>query len=284
MRFGLLAFLAAAAALADNRVQDPGAPWPGTVEMPRAAAMGGAHAAIATSNDALTVNPAGLAQTRRYHLEVDGLYDSTFPAQAILVSMVDSVSSPAATGLLFSRWASGQPSGRGEGWSLGFGYAGAVGAGVYAGGETKFLRFHTPAGLVSKFAQDVGLLSHSGSFSVAAVVQNISTDQIPLFPLTATGAIAWGTDANWHLAFDYKADLSDTSHVKSRAALGGEALVGDSIVLRAGGTRDVTANEWWISAGLGILTEKGGLHVTWRRRVEGPYDQFFEAGLTIYLE
>ena len=34
--------------------------------------MGGAHAAIASGNDALSVNPAGLALGRKYHLEVDG--------------------------------------------------------------------------------------------------------------------------------------------------------------------------------------------------------------------
>ena len=33
-----------------------------------------------------------------------------------------------------------------------------------------------------------------------------------------------------------------------------------------------------------ILTEKGGLQIVWRRKVEGSFDQFFEAGLTLYLE
>ena len=87
MRRALLFALLSSAALADNRVQDPGSPWPTTVDTPRATAMGGAHTAIATGNDALVVNPAGLSQVRRYHFEVDGLYDSKFPAQAILVSL-----------------------------------------------------------------------------------------------------------------------------------------------------------------------------------------------------
>ena len=81
MRLALLAFLLCAAAHADNLVTDRGAPWPTTVDMPRATAMGGAHAAIATSNDALTVNPAGLAQSKRYHFELDGVYDARWPAQ-----------------------------------------------------------------------------------------------------------------------------------------------------------------------------------------------------------
>src|SRR5207248_5272333 len=144
MRCALALLLGAGAAFADNRVQDPGAPWPTSVDTPRATAMGGAHAAIATGNDALAVNPAGLAQSRRYHFELDGLYDSRYPAQAVLASLVDSASGPVASGLLWSRWASGQPSGRGEGWSVGFGYSGAIAQNLFLGGETKFLRYHTP--------------------------------------------------------------------------------------------------------------------------------------------
>ena len=51
--------------------------------------MGGAHIAIATGNDALTVNPAGIPQQRRYHLELDGVMDPHFPAQALMVSVGD---------------------------------------------------------------------------------------------------------------------------------------------------------------------------------------------------
>src|SRR6267142_809025 len=172
MRRALVLLLAAGAAAADNRVQDPGSPWQTTVDTPRATAMGGAHAAIATGNDALAVNPAGLSQGRRYHLEVDGMYDSKFPAQAVLASLVDSVSSSAfASGALWTRWASGQPSGRGEGWSLGLGYSGAIGPGLFLGGETKYLRFHTPEGLVQKFAQDIGFLGRRGNFAWAAVIE-----------------------------------------------------------------------------------------------------------------
>jgi len=246
--------------------------------------MGGAHAAIASGNDALSVNPAGLALGRKYHLEVDGLYDSRYPAQAILVSIVDSVSSAVANGLQWSRWASGQPSGRGEGWSLGMGYAGAISQGLYLGGQTKFLRYHTPDGLQQRWAQDVGFLAKRGNFAWAAVWQNIATDKIPLFPLTATAGLAWGNDTDWHLSVDYRADLSDTSNVKNRAALGGELLVGEALALRGGLTWDATAKHWWVSAGVGLLTEKGGLQLVWRRRVEGPYDQFFEGGITIYFE
>ena len=284
MRLALLCLFICAAAQAENSIKDPGAPGPSTVDLSRASAMGGAGAAIATSNDALTLNPAGLSQTRRYHFELDGVYDSRFPAEGVLASIVDTASSPVGSGMLFSRWGSGQPNGRGEGWGLGFSYSTPIGQGLYSGGQTKFLRYRGPDGLVAKWAQDLGVLSKRGSFSWAAVVQNISTEKLPLFPLTGTVGFAWGEDTDWHLAFDYKADFSDSSHVKHKAATGLEVLVGESIALRGGLTWDASAHLWWASTGVGLLTERGGLQLVWRRRVSGGYDQLFEAGLTLYLE
>jgi len=68
--------------------------------------------------------------------------------------------------------------------------------------------------------------------------------------------VAWGTDADWHIAFDYKADLSDTSSVKNRLAGGLEVLVGDALALRSGVTWDTNAQQWWLSAGAGLLTRR----------------------------
>ena len=72
--------------------------------------------------------------------------------------------------------------------------------------------------------------------------------------------------------------------MKHKAALGAEVLIEDAIALRGGATWDGSAHLWWASAGIGFLTEKGGLQLVWRRRVSGSYDQFFMAGLTLYLE
>ena len=284
MRALLLVLLVALAARADNSATDPGAPFPGTIGMPRSLALGTADAAIATSNDALVNNPAGLAQTQRYHMEVDGAVDNRFPAQGVMASIVDSKSTPVASGILFSRWGSGQPAGRAEGWLLGFAYAYPAGA-FFVGGETKYLRFHTQDGLVQKVAQDIGLLARRGSISYAAVVQNIAFSSLgPLFPLTTTAAVAWGSDTDWHLALDYKADLSDISHIKNKFDGGIEYLIDQAFALRVGGTYDPNNKLAYFSAGIGILAEIGGVHLAFRRRIEGGFDQVLEAGFTLYLE
>lgn len=272
------------AARADHAATDPGAPFVHSIGMPRSTSLGGADAAIATSNDALLVNPAGLSQIQRYHFELDGAADWRFPAQGITASIVDSKSAPVASGILFSRWGSGQPAGRAEGFLLGFAYAYPAGA-FHVGGETKYLRFHTQDGLVAKVAQDIGLLAKRGSFSYAAVVQNISLSSLgPLFPLTTTAAVAWGSDVDWHLALDYKADLSDTNNIKNRFDGGLEYLAEQSVALRVGGTYDVTNKLTYLTAGLSVLAEYGGVHVAFRRRLQGGFDQVIEAGITVYLE
>ena len=64
-----------------------------------------------------------------------------------------------------------------------------------------------------------------------------------------------------------------------------EILAGDSIALRGGATWDATADLWWLSGGIGLLTDKGGGQLVFRRRLNGQgFDQLFMAGITLYLE
>lgn len=115
-------------------------------------------------------------------------------------------------------------------------------------------------------------------------MQNLSTEDIPLFPRTGTVGVAFGSDADYHLAFDYKIDLSDTAHLRHKLAAGLEVLLDQSIALRAGYTWSPTFGQHWVSAGVGLVTDKVGLSISWRRRVVGPLDQFLQAAVTLYLE
>lgn len=277
-----LALLAALPARAGG-VNDDGAPWLPQLELPRGLAMGGAHAAVATSNDAMTVNPAGLAQRKRYHLQVDGLYDVKFPASGFSASIVDSSSLMVGTGMMVQRFFVGEEGRRADGWIFGLAYAYPAGS-FYFGGETKYLRFTGPAGESRQFVQDLGILGAAGSFTWALVTQNLSTSVVPLFPPTATAAIALGSDGDYRLAFDWKTDLSDQQNLKHLGAAGLELVLDQSLVLRGGYTWSPTYGHHWISAGVGIVADKVGLSFAWRRRVSGPLDQVLQASITLYLE
>lgn len=279
---GLCALCASRTARAGG-AGDPGAFWPVNVEMTRASGMGGAHAAIATGNDAILVDPAGLAQTRRYHIEADGAFDTRFPGQGLIVSVADSTTLGAATGMVWQRWGAGTPDARGEGWLAGLGYAYNAGN-FYFGGLTRYYHFSGTYGEIQQFAQDASILMRQGDFSWALVTQNLSTTQVPLFPPTSTLGVAWGSDTDFHLAIDYKTDYTDFSNLKHKLAGGFEILVDRSLVLRAGYTWDVTNHLRWLSVGASLVTDRLGIHFALRRNLQQPLDQYLEGGLTLYLE
>jgi hypothetical protein len=282
----LLAFALAAgqAARAAGSVKDPGAPFLyTTVWMPRSTGMAGAHAAVATSNDAFLVNPAGLAQARRYHLEIDGALDPQFPGSGFIVTAVDASTLAVASGLMYARFSTGHLDGRGAGFLLGAAYAYDLG-GIYFGGVSKYLHFDGPDGQSYRFAQDVGLLLRRGNVSWAVTGQNLAWSNIPLFPPSTTFAVAIGSDADYHLALDYKLDLKDTSNVKHRLSAGYEMLIGQAFAPRIGFARDFTQGLSWFAVGFGLLTEKGGLQFAYQRRIQGGFEHIFEFGLTLYLE
>ena len=277
---------AAGAQSLDVRV--PSSPWLSNIEGPRATALGGAHSAAASGTDALLSNPAGLAAARGYHFEADGVLDGAFHTQGLIFGIADATSGPIATGLMYAHWGSGQDDGRAQGWLLGLGYAYQAGSFLF-GGVSKYLRFRIPVsdpaadGTAFMLVQDFGILTRRGDFGLALVVQNITLSSNPLFPLTATGGVSFGNDLSSHLAVDYKVDLHDLDHPQHKLAAGYEFVI-DAFALRAGGTYDVSNSLWWVSGGLGILTEKGKVQFAYRRRLSGGLDQVFEAGFTIYLE
>lgn len=281
----LIATVAAPAARADGfKADDPGAFWPGQVDLTRSSGMGGAHSAIATGNDALIINPAGLSQTKRYHFQLDAGFDSRSNARVYSLSVVDSSSIAAGSGLFFQNWTSGSnPDGRAIGWLGGIGYSYYTGN-FFFGGTTKYLRFNGSYGEIRQFVQDAGMLARTGDFAWSAVVQNLSTSAVPLFPLNSTIGVAWGSDSDWHLAIDYKTDLSNLDHLKHRLNSGLEILIDRAFVIRGGYSWDISNSIGAWSLGTSIVTEKLGLHAAWRRRLQGPLDQFFEFGLTFYLE
>src|SRR5689334_11365242 len=68
----------------------------------RSAGMGGAQRAVGTSNDTLTLNPAGMAVVPRYALELQYAYLPKLGLSHINISAVDSKSSPVAGGVAYT--------------------------------------------------------------------------------------------------------------------------------------------------------------------------------------
>jgi hypothetical protein len=266
---------------------DPGAPWIGQIDLTRATGMAGAMTAFASGNDALTVNPAGLALNHAYHFEIDGMDDVKFPAEGVMISVADSTTAiGVGSGFIFERWGAGQLGGRGEGWLGGISYSYAAG-GFLFGGTNHLLHFAGPDNAqIREFTEDLGLMTKAGSFNFGATLQNISLsfDNPPLFPLNLTTGIAYGSDTDWHLAADYKLDLSNSSNLRHTLSFGGEVILDQSLVLRSGYRWAITDQLGWLTFGASVVTEKLSVSVAFRRRVSGNLEQALEAGVTLFLE
>ena len=62
----------------------------------RSEAMGGAHRGLGTSNDAITLNPAGMMLTKRYSIDANYTYSKQDDLHHFSISLVDSKSGPVA--------------------------------------------------------------------------------------------------------------------------------------------------------------------------------------------
>jgi hypothetical protein len=137
----------------------------------RSLAMGGAHRGLGNSNESVWLNPAGMALTRRYSIDVQYNYGGADRLSHANASVVDSKSSPLAAGLSYTRdW--GNPSGVNPtinrthaGMAYGFNQVFAVGAtGHNVSGEfnldgkrEKFTDWSATAGVAASLGQTVGL-------------------------------------------------------------------------------------------------------------------------------
>lgn len=266
----------------------PGAPWIGQIGLTRSTGMAGATTAFASGNDAIVDNPAGLALTRSYHFQIDGMYDKKFPAEGVIVSIADGTTAAGVgSGMIFRRWGAGQLGGRGEGWMGGFSYAYASGAALF-GGTSHLLHFAGPDGsTIHNFTQDFGMMIHGSGLSFGATLQNVnvSFENLPLFPLTGAVGFAVGDDNNFHLSTDYKINFANTASLKHQLSFGGEVLFDKTLVLRSGLRWDVSDQLGWFTLGVSVITAKFGFGAAMRRRIYSDHmEQALEANITLFLE
>jgi len=287
-RFIYLAAILAAAQVRAGTADEPGAPWATQIDLTRGTGMAGAMTAFASGNDAITINPAGLALNHNYHFELDGMDDVKFPAEGVILSIADSTTAQGVgSGMIFERWGAGQLAGRGEGWLGGISYAYAQGSTLF-GGTTHYLHFAGPGGeTIHYFSEDIGVMEHGSNISFGATLQNInfSFDNMPLFPLTGAIGASVGDDSDFHLSADYKVNLADTSNLKHQLSFGGEMMFEKTLVLRTGYRWDVTDHLGWLTCGASIVTERFSFGAALRRRVHGDHmEQALEANVTLFLE
>ena len=242
-------------------------------------AMGGAHRGFGTANDTLIVNPAGMAITRRYNSQVQYGYNTQDHISRVLISAVDSSTSPLAAGLGYTReW--GNPSGVDLGMNrvymglayaltpgIAFGITGQNARGNFVEDDTRRRQnnFNGTAGAMVSLGQRIGL---------GAVYENfmrIKEDEV--MPST----IGLGASVNIFLATlaaDYVIDMRRGQKRARTFGVGAEVLVLQHLALRGGyrmghqTTAKVGPLKKFVTGGLGLVSHQAGLEVSAERGVE----------------
>jgi hypothetical protein len=199
------------------------------VQGARAIAMS-AYRGVAGGNDAIFVNAASLAASRRYSIETQWMLDRFGDSAAIHtlgVSVVDSQMSDVAGGGAFTRVLAGPWTGNLFHLAL----ATPVTAGLFLGAALKYQSLDGPAGDEMKAAN----VDASAYWRLARLVgigvsgyNLISTGHKTLQPRALGVGASIGDDRLFRLAADWRGDFDRRESLSSAYAVGGEYVVNDA--------------------------------------------------------
>ncbi len=245
----------------------------------RSLAMGGAHRGLGSSNEAIWLNPAGMALTKHYSIDLQYDYAGGDRLQHGNASVVDSKSSPVAAGVSYTRdW--GNPSGVnpsinrthvGMAYALGsmFALGGTVHniSGDYAvdGGRQSVTDWSGSAGAA---------LSLGGMAALGAVWHNIISPKNDRLLPPSLGFGAAVHVGGLAVASDVEINLRDDIHRRTAYHAGAEFFAMEMVALRGGwrvGASDPArtgADAQYVSAGIGLINEAYGLNYSLERSLE----------------
>ncbi|MHB1844540.1 MAG: hypothetical protein ACYCWW_06865 [Deltaproteobacteria bacterium] len=255
---------------------------PDAVAGPRSIAMGDAFRAVGTSNDAIVLNPAALAITQRY--EIDGFFGYAFSAPATYwnASIVDSTSTPVATGVSYTHLASGTTDERFSGSVLRLAFAVPLSEDIFIGLSGKWLNFGLADHADSITGDAALVIKPLEMLTLAAVGYNLIDVQSVLAPREVALAGAFGTDTSYNIAADIAANLS-TPNLVFDYHLGGEYLLAGLLALRGGWMYDGLLDSHFLSGGVGLVTPGIGVDFAYRQQLGGWDDRLIMLDVKFFL-
>ncbi len=249
----------------------------------RAIAMAYATRSIATSNDAIFLNPAGMAMLQRYNIDINYMHrfekNVAFPA----VSLVDSQSSSLAMGLGYSWERAIDKSFSNHHAYLAAAYQifrmlslGITLKYMYGGGE--LLDFH-------HFTGDVGLMFNPiAGLRIGLIGYNLIDvgDGDEYLPIMLGAGIGYQGES-FAAGFDFVANFYDKEDAKLRFSVGGEYTFAHMIPLRVGymWDEDDDIHRW--SIGTGVLFSFGALDIGFRQNAQNTKDCELVAAFRFFL-
>lgn len=239
---------------------------------------------VAAGNEGIWVNPGAIAARRRYSIESGGYVDrrgadtvSRFYGGSVLDSQTAEVAGA------FSYVRADENPNEGGVWTGVL--AGSIAEGLYLGLAGKYLSFKGPRN-TSAGTVDAGLFWQVADYvSVGAAAYNlVSIDNPSLAPLGYGAGVGIGSDRNFQLTAEWRADVDRAPKQTNRWSVGAEMLLGQLVPVRAGWVKDETLGGTWWSVGAGLVTRGGvALDFGYRQSLEDPSARTLAAAIKIFV-
>lgn len=274
----------------------------GEHETPRMVALGGPMRASSNSLSALYSNPANMAVAQVYHIGAFAQIHPEARRQSYGGAVVDSlISSTGLSGGLGGVWTLQDPDGLDRQWmDLRFALAMPLGDIFFLGVGARYLtlqqngtgplgRSEVSGGLqdsniIQTVTLDAGItLRPVPEFSIAVTGNNLTNLDTALFPIMGGVGIGFST-ADFGLNADASIESRTNEETMLRVAGGGELLLADRLMLRAGYRFDQGLDSHAVSGGLGYVDQRFSIDLSGRRGVAGPAYTAIVFGFTVHIE
>lgn len=243
-------------------------------------AMGGAYRALGLGAESVYGNPASLALYKRYQVELSGALDTSVPFGFGTLSVVDSATSDVAGGVSYHFVSLGRGEGRTVAHLSTLSFALPLSGAVHLGVSGHHALF-AGASEGNVLTGDAGLLirptpSLTVSFSGHNLIDT-QREQLPRYFVLSSGLVA----GLLSIAADVQSELGNALNPSYAAGI--EYIVGQATPLRAGYTYDSRRGTHLVSAGLGLLTEGGGIDLAYRHELGGAQSRLFALTLKVQV-
>jgi hypothetical protein len=266
----LVVLLGLALASSDARAQ--------SYESARLLGLADAERAFATSGDAIYTNPAGMALSSMYALELGYLDDLSGTDRRYNLSVLDSQAGPVAGGLAYTfadKKALNIYDGRDhsiQGHRLDLALASKIGDRMAVGVNGHYLNFSdsTPAphsGAFSAFTVDAGFQYRAEiGLGVGLTAYNLTNSDRPEIPLGWAAALGWANDV-----FSIESDFLWNAKIgRGRVGGAGSLVLARVVALRVGAQYDLSNDSSAISFGAGYASDQFAVDLGYRQRIAGP--------------
>jgi hypothetical protein len=271
-------------------------------ETPRMTALGGATRAGSNSVTALYSNPANMALTQVYHATTFAQILPEPRRQSYGGAIVDSlISSSGIAGGVGAIWTTQDHDGMAREWlDIRFGLALPLADILYLGLMGKYLSLRqngygplggsfasggTPgANIIQTVTLDAGLTVRPiPELKISLTGNNLTGMDTALFPLM--GGIGVGFDnEDFGISGDLTMESRTYDQLNLRARGGGEVLLFNQVMLRAGYRYDQRQESHSICGGVGYVNQLFSIDASMRRSVAGPTVTAVVFGITAHIE